>query len=58
MSLLQGHVGKKIEREIRKCIIEEGFTEDQCLKKLEETYILDTSDKKDVNELIGYYKNL
>ena len=56
--MLQGHTGKKIERVIRKCVVEDGFTKEQCFKKVEESYELDASDKKDIDELIGYYKKL
>ena len=56
--VLKGHLSKEIEREIRRCIIEEGLTDTQCLDRLGESYELDKSDKDEIKDIIGYYKNL
>jgi len=48
---LKGHVFKEIQRKMRTCIIEDGLSPDQCVSKMEEDYVLDESDKKEIKEL-------
>ena len=56
--VLKGHLSKEIERKVRRCVIEEGLSEEQCFKQLDDEYELEQSDKNEIKEIIGYYKNL
>lgn len=56
--VLKGHMGKEIERKVRKCIVEDGLSEEQCLSYLDDQYDLDQSDKDEIKEIIIHYKNL
>ena len=49
---MQGHIYKEIERKAKTCVIEEGKTEKQCIKALEEEYELDDEDKEEIKNII------
>ena len=49
---MQGHIYKEIKYKAKKCIIEEGKTEKQCINALEEEYDLDRADKEEIKNII------
>ena len=51
-NLMRGHIYKEIERKAKKCVIEDGKTEQQCIKTLEEEYDLEDEDKDEIKNII------
>ena len=49
---MRGQLYKEIERKAKKCVIEEGKTERQCIASLEEEYDLDDEDKEEIKDII------
>jgi len=49
---MRGQLAKEIERKAKKCVIEEGKTEKQCISALEEEYDLDDEDKDEIRNII------
>jgi len=49
--VLLGHVYKEIERKVKKCVIERGFSPEECVQHIEDDYELEEEDKFEIKEI-------